>query len=129
MANRVVTEMSGGEYQRVIIARALAQEPRVVLLDEVTLHLDMNHQMEILDLVHGLSREKDLAVVLVLHDLGLAARYSDHLILLQSGRIFDAGPPERVITAENIRRVYGLEAEISRSRKGNFLTVTPISSC
>ncbi|MFH1260227.1 MAG: ABC transporter ATP-binding protein [Elusimicrobiota bacterium] len=127
LADRLITEISGGEYQKVIIARALAQQPKILLLDEVTLHLDINHQIEILDLIKALSEENNLAIVMVLHDLSLAARYSTKTIMLQKGRIFASGRPEEVISIENIRDIYGIEAELGRSSKGNFLNIIPVS--
>lgn len=107
LADRSITEISGGERQRVIIARALTQEPRILLLDEPTSHLDINYQIEILDLIKELS--KRLVVIAVFHDLNLAARYCDELILLSDGIIFASGKPEEVITPENIESVYGIE--------------------
>jgi iron complex transport system ATP-binding protein len=127
MADKLITEISGGEYQKAIIARALAQQPKILLLDEVTLHLDINHQIEILELVKTLSEEENLAIVMVLHDLSLAARYSTKTIMLQKGRIFACGRPEDVISIENIRDIYGIEVEIGRSSKGNCLNVIPLS--
>jgi len=87
LADRLIDEVSGGEKQRVIIARALTQEPKILLLDEPTLHLDINHQLEVLELVKKLARENKLIVVLVSHDLNLANRYCDRLMLLNSGKI------------------------------------------
>ena len=127
MADRLITEISGGEYQKAIIARALAQQPEILLLDEVTLHLDINHQIEILELVKALSEEDNLAIVMVLHDLSLAARYSTKTIMLQKGRIFAYGRPENVISIENIKDIYDIEVEIGRSSKGNHLNVIPLS--
>jgi len=112
LAARPMDELSGGERQRVIIARALAQQPGILLLDEPTLHLDIKHQLEILELVRRLAKEKGLMVVLVSHDLDLAARYSDRLLLLRDGRVFSTGAPKEVLTVENIREVYGVSAEI-----------------
>ena len=128
MTERYITEISGGEYQKVIIARALAQQPKILLLDEVTLHLDINHQIEILDLVRTLSLEKNFAVVMVLHDLSLAARYGNRAIMLNKGSVYASGTPEEVISVKNIRDVYGIEAEIGRSSKGNHMNVIPIST-
>ena len=127
MADRLITEISGGEYQKVVIARALAQQPKILLLDEVTSHLDINHQIEILELVKTLSETENLAIVMVLHDLSLAARYSTKTIMLQKGRVFACGRPEDVISIENIRDVYGIEVEMGCSNKGNYLNVIPLS--
>ena len=128
LSKRFITEISGGEYQKVIIARALAQEPKVLLLDEPTLHLDMNHQIEILDLVKNLAQRKRLVVAMVLHDLNLAARYSDKILILKKGKIFASGLPEEVLNMKNIEEVYGIEVEISRSNKNGFLNIIPISA-
>ena len=112
-ANRLVTELSGGERQRVAIARALAQEPEILLLDEPTAHLDINYQLTLLDLIWHLNRKGGLTVLIVLHDLNLAAQYCDQLILLREGRIYNAGTPADVITEEAIREVYGVHAVVS----------------
>lgn len=103
---RVVTELSGGEQQRVVIAMALAQEPDVLLLDEPTVHLDINHQIEILELVRKLNRERGLTVLATMHDLNLAALYFDDLVLLEHGRIVAQGTPETVLNAAQIRNVF-----------------------
>ncbi len=112
LADRSITEISGGERQRVIIARALTQEPGILLLDEPTTHLDINHQIEILDLIKELS--KRLVVIAVFHDLNLAARYCDELIMLSNGKIFASGKPEDVITPENMESVYGIEVIVKQ---------------
>lgn len=112
LAERYITELSGGEYQRVIVARALAQEPEILLLDEPTLHLDLGHQLELLELIRKLVRSRDLSAVLALHDLNLALRYCDRLLLLHEGRIRAQGPPREVLTQDIIREVYGVEVEI-----------------
>lgn len=127
LSSRPVTEISGGEYQKVIIARALAQEPKILLLDEPTLHLDISHQIEILDLVRNLAQEKKLVIVIVLHDLNLAVRYSDRILILNKGKIFASGTPEEVINADNIREVYGVEVEINRSDREGYLNIVPLS--
>ncbi|MFP4170279.1 MAG: ABC transporter ATP-binding protein [Methanomassiliicoccales archaeon] len=110
LADRDIDQVSGGERQRVIIARALAQRPKVLLLDEPTMHLDVNHQLEIMDLVRELARDQELTVIMVSHDLDLAARYCDRLIMLDSGQIQAAGEVERVLTPENLRRVFKIDA-------------------
>ena len=107
LVNRRITELSGGEKQRIAIARALAQEPDVILLDEPTAFLDINHQTEILDIIRRLNSDCGLTVIMVLHDLNLASEYCDKLILLNKGRIYALGSPTEIITSENIKTVYG----------------------
>ena len=107
--DRRVGEVSGGEQQRLLLARALAQEPAVLLLDEPTAHLDLPHQLDILDLVLRLARESGLAILGVFHDLNLAAAYCDELSLMRDGRILVHGTPETVLSAGWIATVYGLE--------------------
>ncbi|MGQ9730738.1 MAG: heme ABC transporter ATP-binding protein [Candidatus Zipacnadales bacterium] len=107
LAERSIAELSGGEAQRVIIARALAQEPELLFLDEPTAFLDLNHQIEVFELLHRLNRDESLTVVCISHDLNLASLYCDRLVLLHEGRIVAEGSPHEVISAERIREVYG----------------------
>jgi iron complex transport system ATP-binding protein len=109
LRDRLVSELSGGEAQRVIIARALAQEPELLLLDEPTAFLDLSHQMEVFELLRRLNREAALTVLCVSHDVSLAAAYCDRLVLLRAGMIAADGPPDAVVTADLIRAVYGAE--------------------
>jgi iron complex transport system ATP-binding protein len=109
LANRMMQNLSGGERQRVVIARALAQEPRVLLLDEPTAHLDVTHQIEVMEIAKRLARERNLGVLGVFHDLNLAVQYCDRLVLLKDGRVFAAGTPSAVITDATLRAVYGVE--------------------
>jgi iron complex transport system ATP-binding protein len=109
LIDRRAGEISGGERQRLLLARALAQEPTVLLLDEPTAHLDLTHQLDILDLVLRLAGENDLAILGVFHDLNLAAAYCDELSLMRDGRILAHGTPETVLSADWIATVYGLE--------------------
>ena len=109
-ADRSVDELSGGQRQRVWIAMALAQETDILLLDEPTTFLDLAHQVEVLDLVTDLNRDRGTTVVMVLHDMNLAARYADHLFAMRGGRIVASGPPSEVMTSELIRDVFDLDA-------------------
>jgi iron complex transport system ATP-binding protein len=104
--------LSSGERQRALIARALAQEPRLLLLDEPTAFLDLKHRLQIHDILHRLNRAGGLTVVSVSHDLNLAARYGSRLILLHRGRVAADGPPASVLTPEIIRRVYETEVSV-----------------
>jgi len=115
LKDRFVNELSGGERQRVIIARALTQEPKIILLDEPTAFLDIQHQIEILELLERLNREDGLTVVAVLHDINLAARFSKYILLLKEGRIIAEGTPEQVITQENIKQAYEIEIIINKN--------------
>jgi len=105
LADRLIGEISGGERQRVVIARALAQEPKLLLLDEPTSHLDIAHQVAVMDLIWGLSRD-GLGVLAVFHDLNLAAQYSDRLVVLSGGRVIADGAPASVVTPSVIRQAY-----------------------
>ena len=110
---RYFNELSGGQQQKVLIARVLAQEAKLLLLDEPTSNLDLNQQFEVMEMIRTLVREKGLSAVVVLHDLNLASRFSDRILMLHRGRIFAAGTPETVLTRENIRKVYKMEALIN----------------
>jgi len=111
-AHRMVGELSGGEQQLVLVARALAQEAKVVVLDEPTAHLDLRHQDEVLKLVRMLADEDDLAVLLTLHDLNLVARYCDRVALLSDGAIHRLGLPADVLTPEELEAVYGIAIHV-----------------
>ncbi|MDD5510218.1 MAG: ABC transporter ATP-binding protein [Dehalococcoidales bacterium] len=124
-AQRRINELSGGEIQRVVIARVLAQEPKSVLLDEPTASLDISHQVAILDLIKGLCREYRLTVVIVLHDLNLAAQYCDRLILMKEGRLHAQGTPDEVINPRNIKEVYGAEDCVYPHPAGGAPVVLP----
>ena len=122
LAERPVGDLSGGQRQRVWIAMALAQDPRILLLDEPTTFLDLSHQLEVLDLLRELNRERGTTVVAVLHDLNLAARYADDLVVMHADAIIAHGAPTEVMTAETIRRAFGLSALVIPDP----LTATPI---
>ncbi|MDD7928341.1 ABC transporter ATP-binding protein [Microbacterium thalli] len=112
LADRAVDELSGGQRQRVWIAMALAQRTDLLLLDEPTTFLDVSHQIEVLDLLTDLNRNRGVTVVMVLHDLNLAARYADHLVAMREGSIVTAGPAEQVLTAETVEAVFGIRNEV-----------------
>jgi len=112
LAPRRMEELSGGQRQRVWIAMALAQKPDILLLDEPTTFLDVTHQIEVLDLLHELNHEQGTTVVMVLHDLNLAARYADRLVVMRAGRIIAEGPPAEVLTEAVVLEAFGLTARI-----------------
>ena len=114
LAHRRIGDISSGERQRVMIARALAQQPRVLLLDEPTAFLDLNHQVEICTSLQRMNREQGLTVVWVSHDLNLASQYCNRLLLLNRGRLFKLGPPDEVIQSTTIANVYGCEVLVDR---------------
>jgi iron complex transport system ATP-binding protein len=128
LAERPINELSGGERQRVIIARALAQEPKVLLLDEPTVHLDISNQLEIMDLLKELCLKKGLIVLAVFHDFNLASRYCDSAILLNSGKIVSVGDLDEVLTGENVRKVFQVEAVVKRHPITGSLYVIPVSA-
>jgi iron complex transport system ATP-binding protein len=112
LAARRVEELSGGQAQRVWIAMALAQDPDILLLDEPTTFLDVTHQLEVLDLLHELNRTRGATVVMVLHDLNLAARYADHLVVMHAGQVQAIGSPTEVLTPELVAAAFNLRARI-----------------
>ncbi len=112
LADRPVDELSGGQRQRVWIAMALAQQTEILLLDEPTTFLDISHQVEVLDLLTDLNHTRGTTIVMVLHDLNLAARYADHLVAIEGGRLHVAGRPEDVLSEQTVREVFGLESRI-----------------
>ncbi|NLP42354.1 MAG: ABC transporter ATP-binding protein [Veillonellaceae bacterium] len=112
LSDRLVSTLSGGERQRVWLAMALAQKPRILLLDEPTTYLDICHQLEILELVTALNNSEGITVVMVLHDMNHAARYSDRIAVLNKGSLFAVGTPEQVIRTDTLREVFNVEADI-----------------
>lgn len=126
LADHPVDELSGGQRQRAWIAMALAQQTGLVLLDEPTTFLDLSHQIEVLDLVRMLNRDREATVVMVLHDLNLAARYSDQIVAMRDGRIVAAGTPEDVISVALLREVFSLDARVIEDPVTGKPLVVPI---
>ena len=118
ISGRPVTELSGGQRQRAWIAMTLAQETEMILLDEPTTYLDMAYQLDVLQLLERMNREKQLTIVMVLHDLNEACRFADHIIGLKNGKVVCEGRPADVITRENIREIYGIDAKLVMSDGG-----------
>ncbi len=112
LEDRAIDELSGGQRQRVWIAMVLAQETDVLLLDEPTTFLDVSHQVEVLDLLTDLNRSRGTTIVMVLHDLNMAARYADHLVALTDGRLHATGAPTEVLTETNVEAVFGLKSRV-----------------
>ena len=127
LAGRIFNELSGGERQRVLIAMAFAQQPRLLLLDEPTSHLDIKYQIETLELVQRLNRQRGVTVVAAMHDLNLAARYFPRLLLFQRGIVADAGPAE-VLDPALLSRVYGVNVQVGILRGAEHLSVLPPGS-
>ncbi len=124
LAPRHLSELSGGQRQMVSLAQALVLRPRVLLLDEPTSALDLQKQVEVLDLLRALARQRGMCVVLAIHDLNQALRFADQVAVLGGGQVVASGPPEAVLTAALLREVYGVEARIERCSRGvPFVTV------
>lgn len=111
-ADTAVDELSGGQRQRAWIAMALAQQTQVLLLDEPTTFLDIHHQIEVLDLLIDLNRTRHTTIVMVLHELNLAARYADTLIAMANGRVYATGNPDKILTEPMVKEVFGLESRV-----------------
>jgi iron complex transport system ATP-binding protein len=127
LAMRYFNELSGGEQQKVIIARALAQQPDVLLLDEPTSSLDIKHQLEIMCILRRLAQSNHFSVIISMHDLNLACRFSDRMLMIKKGCIFAVGTPESVITEGNIESVYGIKSTVTKSVLG-IPQVIPLKS-
>ncbi len=126
LQERTIRELSGGEYQRMLIARALTQEPDLLLLDEATSQLDIGHRIEVMDLIKDLNKKEGLTVITIHHDLNLAARYCGEIMLMDKGIIHARGVPSDVLTTPHLRAVYGIEAEVRRNPRDDTLYVVPV---
>jgi len=126
-ANRPLDRLSGGQRQRAWIAMALAQNTQTLLLDEPTTYLDLAHQIEVLDVLHRLNRQGDRTIVMVLHDLNMACRYSHHLVALRDGQVLAQGPPAAVVSEAMVEQVFALKCRIFTDPVSNTPLCVPIS--
>lgn len=126
-ASRYFDELSGGEKQKIAMARAIVQEPEILLLDEPTSNLDIKHQLEVMRTVRLLVEKGRISAIMAMHDLNLASRFSDKIVMLKDGRVFEMGRPESVLIPENIEKVYGVRAEVIKDSTGRPY-VMPIDS-
>ena len=124
LAHRKMDQLSGGEQQRVFISRAICQEPEIIMLDEPTASLDLAHQVRIMDLMEKLKEEKGITVVMVSHDVNLAAMYADTLLLMNNGNIAQIGPPNEVVTYKNLEEIYGTTLLVDRNPLGDYPRIT-----
>ena len=124
LAHRKLDQLSGGERQRVMIARAICQDPKIILLDEPTASLDLAHQVRIMDLMERLRHEKKVTILMVSHDINLAALYGNRLMLLKEGQILSLGPPSEVLTFQTLEEAYGCPLLVDKSPLGDFQRVT-----
>ncbi len=126
LASRRMDQLSGGERQRAFIARAVCQAPEIMILDEPTAALDIAHQMRIMDLMEKMRQEKKITIIMVSHDVNLAAMYADTLLLLNAGRLAEWGPPAEVLRYESLEPVYGCPLLVDESPLGSLPRVTPV---
>ncbi len=126
LVHRKLDQLSGGEQQRVFLARAICQDPQIILLDEPTASLDLAHQIRIMDLMRKLMEEKGITVIMVSHDVNLAAMYGDDLLLLSKGRIIKKGLPKKVLTYQTLEKAYDCKLLVDKSPVGQFPRITLI---
>ncbi|QSZ28177.1 ABC transporter ATP-binding protein [Aceticella autotrophica] len=121
LAERSLDQLSGGQKQKVFVARALAQQPEIFLFDEPTSNLDIRHQLEVFETIRKLAQTEGRIVIVVVHDLNLASRFSEKLVMLKDGYIYAVGKPEEIITRDNIKDVYGVSASIIETEFGPYV--------
>jgi iron complex transport system ATP-binding protein len=126
LADRKLFQLSGGELQRVIIARAICQQPEIILLDEPTTALDPAHQLKIMDLMERFRRQHNTTIIMVSHDLNLASMYGDRLLLLKEGRVVETGEPKAVLNKSLLEESYGCQMMVDESPLGQVARITPI---
>lgn len=129
LKDRTISTLSGGERQRAWIAMIIAQQPEILVLDEPTTYLDISYQIEVLDLIDRLNKEMGITIVMVLHDLNLAARYSDYLYTLGKGGIEAEGKPSEVITQEGLRRLFDIETNVLEDKENKCPFFIPLKGC
>ena len=112
LAMRQFNELSAGQHQKVMLARGLVQEPKILLLDEPTSNLDIRHQLDVTKMLKRLSVEKGILIIMISHDINIAAKYADQVILMFQGKVYDVGSPADVITEDNLKTVYGVESKV-----------------
>ncbi|MCB2293303.1 heme ABC transporter ATP-binding protein [Clostridium algoriphilum] len=123
--DKSINALSGGERQRVVVARAIAQETGIILLDEPISHLDIHQQIEIMNQLKQLNKNKNVTIIAVLHDLNIAAAYADHMILMHDCKVYKDGAPEEVLTEDIIKKVYGLEVYVTKNPKTGKTFIMP----
>lgn len=126
-ADRFITDLSGGERQRVILARALAQQPKILLLDEPTSHLDISYQIEMLNLIKRLIKEKNMGALSALHDPNLASQFCDRIILMKDGKIYDFGSPKDVLTSKNLKEVFNIDVIVKQHPVYDSIYILPLA--
>lgn len=124
--DKYFNSLSGGEKQRVIIARALAQQPEILILDEATSSLDIHHQLDILELIHSLNREDGLTVLTIMHDLNLASRFSDKIVLLSKKGVIKSGTPSEVIDEQVLKNVYDMDMVVRENKLLSYTEIIPL---
>jgi len=129
LAERKLDKLSGGERQRVFIARAICQEPEIMILDEPTAALDLSHQIHVMDLLYKLKQKRNLTVIMISHDLNLAAMYGQRILLLKKGEIAKIGTPYEVLTKALLENIYECKLIVNKSSVGDFPVIHPVTMC